>query len=167
VVCITKLAARVRYGRHAPRLCPASSRTGRPRPPEETDPRPLLREAYCCHGRNDTESARRLFRPAFHKADWKAGDFKHLGASLLPAAPYRNPIDFVTRRRSVRIEGPAVSAASTCTASPPNKARQKQKYMIASKAKQPEAPQRVAPRPSSDKGITFGTTLADTIQHLQ
>lgn len=29
--------------------------------------------------------AHRLFRRAFRKADWKAGDLKHLGASLLPA----------------------------------------------------------------------------------
>ena len=64
---------------------------------------PLLREAYRCHWRNDTESARRLFRRAFRKADWKAGDLKHLIASLLPAPLYRNLVDFVTRRRSVRI----------------------------------------------------------------
>lgn len=66
---------------------------------------PLLREAYRCHWRNDTESARRLFRRAFRKADWKAGDFKHLVASLLPASLYRNLVDLVTRRRSARIEG--------------------------------------------------------------
>ncbi len=65
---------------------------------------PLLREAYRCHWRNDTESARRLFRRAFRKADWKAGDLKHLVASLLPAPLYRNLVDFVTRRRSVRLE---------------------------------------------------------------
>lgn len=65
---------------------------------------PLLLEAYRCHWRNDTESARRLFRRAFHKADWKAGDLKHLVASLLPAPLYRNLVDFVTRRRSARIE---------------------------------------------------------------
>ncbi|MHB0983599.1 MAG: glycosyltransferase family 2 protein [Thiobacillus sp.] len=64
---------------------------------------PLLREAYRCHWRNDTESARRLFRRAFRRADWKAGDLKHLIASLLPAPLYRNLVDFVTRRRSVRI----------------------------------------------------------------
>ncbi|MBT9590928.1 MAG: glycosyltransferase [Thiobacillus sp.] len=66
---------------------------------------PLLREAYRSHWRNDTESARRLFRRAFRKADWKAGDFKHLVASLLPAPLYRNLVDRVTRRRSVRIGG--------------------------------------------------------------
>ena len=66
---------------------------------------PLLREAYRCHWRNDTESARRLFRRAFRKADWKAGDLKHLVASLLPAPLYRSLVDFVTRRRSARIEG--------------------------------------------------------------
>jgi glycosyltransferase involved in cell wall biosynthesis len=66
---------------------------------------PLLREAYRCHWRNDTESARRLFRRAFRKANWKAGDLKHLVASLLPAPLYRNLVDFVTRRRSARIEG--------------------------------------------------------------
>jgi len=66
---------------------------------------PLLREAYRCHWRNDTESARRLFRRAFRKADWKAGDLKHLVASLLPAPLYRNLVDFVTRRRSARITG--------------------------------------------------------------
>ena len=64
---------------------------------------PLLREAYRCHWRNDTESARRLFRRAFRKADWKAGDLKHLIASLLPTPLYRNLVDFVTRRRSVHI----------------------------------------------------------------
>lgn len=63
---------------------------------------PLLREAYRCHWRNDTESARRLFRRAFRKADWKAGDLKHLIASLLPAPLYRNLVDFVTQRRSAR-----------------------------------------------------------------
>ena len=66
---------------------------------------PLLREAYRCHWRNDTDSARRLFRRAFRKADWKAGDLKHLLASLLPAPLYRHLVDFVTRRRSARIEG--------------------------------------------------------------
>jgi glycosyltransferase involved in cell wall biosynthesis len=66
---------------------------------------PLLREAYRCHWRNETESARRLFRRAFRKADWKAGDLKHLIASLLPAPLYRNLVDLVTRRRSARIEG--------------------------------------------------------------
>ncbi|MGK2953772.1 MAG: glycosyltransferase family 2 protein [Thiobacillus sp.] len=66
---------------------------------------PLLREAYRCHWRNDTESARRLFRRAFRKADWKAGDLKHLIASLLPAPLYRNLVDFITQRRSARIEG--------------------------------------------------------------
>jgi glycosyltransferase involved in cell wall biosynthesis len=64
---------------------------------------PLLREAYRCHWRNDAESARRLFRRAFRKADWKAGDLKHLVASLLPAPLYRNLVDLVTRRRSARI----------------------------------------------------------------
>jgi glycosyltransferase involved in cell wall biosynthesis len=64
---------------------------------------PLLHEAYRCHWRNDTESARRLFRRAFHKADWKAADLKHLVASLLPASLYRNLVDFVTRRRSAHI----------------------------------------------------------------
>lgn len=66
---------------------------------------PLLREAYRCHWRNDTESARRLFRRAFRKADWQAGDLKHLVASLLPAPLYRNLVDFVTRRRSMRLGG--------------------------------------------------------------
>ncbi|MHB1213694.1 MAG: glycosyltransferase [Thiobacillus sp.] len=66
---------------------------------------PLLREAYRCHWRNDTESARRLFRRAFRKADWKAGDLKHLVASLLSATLYRNLVDFVTHRRSARLGG--------------------------------------------------------------
>lgn len=61
---------------------------------------PLLREAYRCHWRNDTDSARRLFRRAFRKANWKASDLKHLVASLLPAPLYRSLVDFVTRRRS-------------------------------------------------------------------
>ncbi len=64
---------------------------------------PLLKEAYRCHWRNDTESARRLFRRAFRKADWKTGDLKHLVASLLPAPLYRNLVNLVTRRRSTRI----------------------------------------------------------------
>lgn len=63
---------------------------------------PLLREAYRCHWRNDTESARRLFRRAFRKANWKTGDLKHLIASLLPAPLYRNLVDFITHRRSAR-----------------------------------------------------------------
>jgi glycosyltransferase involved in cell wall biosynthesis len=63
---------------------------------------PLLREAYRCHWRNDTESARRLFRRAFRKADWTAGDLKHLVASLLPAPLYRELVGFVTQRRGVR-----------------------------------------------------------------
>ena len=66
---------------------------------------PLLREAYRCHWRNDTESARRLFRRALRKADWKAGDLKHLVASLLPAPLYRSLVDRVTRRRSAHFEG--------------------------------------------------------------
>lgn len=64
---------------------------------------PLLPEAYRCHWRNDTESARRLFRRAFRRANWKAGDLKHLIASLLPATLYRYLVDFITRRRSARI----------------------------------------------------------------
>lgn len=66
---------------------------------------PLLREAYRCHWRGDSESARRLFRRAFRKSDWRAGDLKHLLASLLPAMPYRMLVDFITQRRSARIEG--------------------------------------------------------------
>lgn len=65
---------------------------------------PLLQEAYRCHWRGDTESARRLFRRAFRKGDWKAGDLKHLLASLLPAPLYRNLVDLVTRRRSARLD---------------------------------------------------------------
>jgi glycosyltransferase involved in cell wall biosynthesis len=63
---------------------------------------PLLQEAYRCHWRHDTESARRLFRRAFRKADWKAGDLKHLLASLLPSTPYRMLVNFVDNRRSDR-----------------------------------------------------------------
>ncbi len=66
---------------------------------------PLLREAYRCHWRNDTESARRLFRRALRKADWKVADLKHLFASLLPAPLYRNLVNCVTHRNSVRIGG--------------------------------------------------------------
>lgn len=66
---------------------------------------PLLREAYRCHWRNDTESARRLFRQAFLKADWRLDDLKHLIPSLLPAPLYRNLVDSVTRRRSARLDG--------------------------------------------------------------
>jgi len=65
---------------------------------------PLLREAYRCHWRNDTESARRLFRRALRKAEWDASDIKHLLASLLPAPLYRGLVNVVTRRRSVRTE---------------------------------------------------------------
>jgi glycosyltransferase involved in cell wall biosynthesis len=64
--------------------------------------RPLLQEAYRCHWRHDTESARRLFRRAWRKADWQAGDLKHLLASLLPASLYRNLVDLVVRRRDTR-----------------------------------------------------------------
>lgn len=64
---------------------------------------PLLREAYRCHWRNDTESARRLFRRAFRTANWKLRDLKHLVASLLPAPLYRSLVNFVTQRRSIRI----------------------------------------------------------------
>ncbi len=66
---------------------------------------PLLREAYRCHWRHDTESARRLFRRALRKADWKAGDLKHLLASLLPAPLYRGLVDLVARRRHARLGG--------------------------------------------------------------
>jgi hypothetical protein len=37
-------------------------------------------------------------------ADWKAGDLKHLIASLLHAPLYRNLVDFVSQRRRARIE---------------------------------------------------------------
>jgi len=63
---------------------------------------PLLQEAYRCHWQNDTESARRLFRRAFRRGDWKAGDLKHLLASLLPSVPYRMLVNFVDNRRSHR-----------------------------------------------------------------
>lgn len=66
---------------------------------------PLLREAYRCHWRHDTESARRLFRRAFRQADWKMGDLKHLLASLLPATPYRGLVDLVTRRHRAHLDG--------------------------------------------------------------
>ena len=66
---------------------------------------PLVHEAYRCHWRNETESARSLFRRSFRKSDWKASDLKHLVASLLPAALYRNLVDFVTQRRSARLDG--------------------------------------------------------------
>ena len=62
---------------------------------------PLLSEAYRSHWRGDTESARRLFRRAFRKSDWKAGDLKHLVASLLPALLYQNLVNLVTRRRTI------------------------------------------------------------------
>jgi hypothetical protein len=47
---------------------------------------------------------------AFRKSNWKAGDLKHLVASLLPAPLYRNLVDFVTRRRSARsrVDWPAL-----------------------------------------------------------
>lgn len=60
---------------------------------------PLLREAYRCHWRGDSESARRLFRRAIRRADWKAGDLKHLLASLLPAPWYRSLVAAVARQR--------------------------------------------------------------------
>jgi hypothetical protein len=64
------------------------------------------------------EQGRRLFRRAFRKADRKAGDLKHLVANLLPAPLYRNLLDLVTRRYSVRIEGKAESSLSSHTVSP-------------------------------------------------
>lgn len=63
---------------------------------------PLLREAYRCHWRNDTESARRLFRRALRKAEWGPSDIKHLLASLLPLPLYQRLVDRVTRRRGTR-----------------------------------------------------------------
>jgi glycosyltransferase involved in cell wall biosynthesis len=63
---------------------------------------PLLQEAYRCHWRGDRESARRLFRRAWRRADWKVGDLKHLLASLLPGWPYQMLVSFVDDRRSGR-----------------------------------------------------------------
>ena len=62
----------------------------------------LLPEAYRCHWRRDTESARRLFRRALRKADWKARDAKYLLASLLPGSLFNALIHTIDNRRSAR-----------------------------------------------------------------
>ncbi len=62
----------------------------------------LLAEAYRCHWRRDTGSARRLFRRAFRHADWKARDAKYIFASFLPAPVFDSLIRLVDARRSAR-----------------------------------------------------------------
>lgn len=62
----------------------------------------LLAEAYRCHWRRDLDSARRLFRRAARKADWKARDAKYILASFLPASLFDSLIRMVDARRSAR-----------------------------------------------------------------
>jgi hypothetical protein len=62
----------------------------------------LLPEAYRCHWRRDTDSARRLFRRASRKAEWKARDAKYILASFLPASAFDALIRLVDTRRSMR-----------------------------------------------------------------
>ncbi|WP_018077009.1 glycosyltransferase family 2 protein [Thiobacillus denitrificans] len=62
----------------------------------------LLPEAYRCHWRRDTDSARRLFRHAFRRADWNARDAKYILASFLPAPAFDALIRLIDARRSAR-----------------------------------------------------------------
>ena len=62
----------------------------------------LLPEAYRCHWRRDTDSARRLFRRAARKAEWRVRDAKYILASFLPASVFDSLIRFVDIRRSTR-----------------------------------------------------------------
>jgi glycosyltransferase involved in cell wall biosynthesis len=62
----------------------------------------LLPEAYRCHWRRDTASARRLFRRALRRADWKSRDLKYLLASLLPGPAFDALIQLIDSRRSAR-----------------------------------------------------------------
>ena len=62
----------------------------------------LLPEAYRCHWRRDLDSARRLFRRAARKADWKARDAKYILASFLPASLFGSLIRMVDARRNAR-----------------------------------------------------------------
>lgn len=62
----------------------------------------LLAEAYRCHWRRDTDSARRLFRRAARKADWRAPDIKYILASFLPQRVFDALIHVVDNRRSAR-----------------------------------------------------------------
>jgi glycosyltransferase involved in cell wall biosynthesis len=63
---------------------------------------PLLAEAYRCHWRRDLDSARRLFRRAARKSDWKARDAKYILASFLPASLFDSLIRMVDARRRAR-----------------------------------------------------------------
>lgn len=62
----------------------------------------LLPEAYRCHWRRDTDSARRLFRRASRKAEWKAHDAKYILASFLPASVFASLIRMIDSRRDTR-----------------------------------------------------------------
>ncbi|MBW8364356.1 MAG: glycosyltransferase [Rhizobium sp.] len=62
----------------------------------------LLPEAYRCHWRRDTDSARRLFRRASRKTEWKARDAKYILASFLPASAFESLIRMIDTRRSTR-----------------------------------------------------------------
>ncbi len=63
---------------------------------------PLLAEAYRCHWRRDLDSARRLFRRAARKADWKARDAKYILASFWPVSLFDSLIRMVEARRRAR-----------------------------------------------------------------
>src|SRR3569623_1764269 len=62
----------------------------------------LLPEAYRCHWRRDVDSARRLFRRASRKTEWKARDAKYILASFLPASVFESLIRMIDARRSTR-----------------------------------------------------------------
>lgn len=62
----------------------------------------LLAEAYRCHWRRDTDSARRLFRRAARKAGWRAPDAKYILASFLPQRVFDTLIHVVDSRRSAK-----------------------------------------------------------------
>lgn len=62
----------------------------------------LLSEAYRCHWRRNTQSARRLFLRAFFKSDWKMGDLKYMLASFMPGFIFDGLIRYIDARRSAR-----------------------------------------------------------------
>ena len=62
----------------------------------------LLAEAYRCHWRRDTDSARRLFRRAARKANWHLSDSKYILASFLPQKAFDALIHTIDTRRSAK-----------------------------------------------------------------
>ncbi len=59
----------------------------------------LLREAYRAYWQRDLGTAQPLFRRAFWRGVWQAGDLKYLGASLLPAPIFRSLVRAHDRQR--------------------------------------------------------------------